>query len=420
MQTSHGPLKRAAVLAAGSGGDVAPLAEVAARLAARGLATTLLAPGRYAGMVEGTPVGFVPIGADDRFAQVFDGPEVWDPARGLAASWRYYGAAARSGLATLRGGWDARDTLLVASSFAVAARLAEELDGWRNTTVHLSPAVLFSYERPPRWPKGSIPAGWPRALQRAAAAAAERWLVDPVIAAQLDPLRAELGLARERRLFSRWIHSPRRVVYAFPEWFAPAAADWPVQGRFAAFPQRGGSPRPLPPQVEAFLGRGEGPVVVVTAGTAVAARPAWVDRVCTFAVARGARVIVVETAHAGAASAPSVCRVGFAPFETLLPRVQLLVHHAGIGTAAEALRAGIAQWVVPAAHDQPDNADRLQRLGLAWRLAPAAGDAALAAAWRWAFDDPARHAAVAQARRRIHDDGDGAERIAVIALADAG
>ena len=55
----------------------------------------------------------------------------------------------------------------------------------------------------------------------------------------------------------------------------------------------------------------------------------------------------------------------------VLPRSAALVHHGGIGTAAQALAAGRPQLVMPMAFDQPDNAARLVRLGVARMLPPA-------------------------------------------------
>src|SRR5205085_8943052 len=52
----------------------------------------------------------------------------------------------------------------------------------------------------------------------------------------------------------------------------------------------------------------------------------------------------------------------------LLPRCAALVHHGGIGTCSQALAAGIPHLVTPMAHDQPDNARRLQKLGVARSL----------------------------------------------------
>jgi rhamnosyltransferase subunit B len=45
------------------------------------------------------------------------------------------------------------------------------------------------------------------------------------------------------------------------------------------------------------------------------------------------------------------------------------VHQAGIGTLAQAMRAGRPQLIVPVAFDQPDNAHRAAALGIA-RVVP--------------------------------------------------
>jgi UDP:flavonoid glycosyltransferase YjiC (YdhE family) len=52
------------------------------------------------------------------------------------------------------------------------------------------------------------------------------------------------------------------------------------------------------------------------------------------------------------------------------------VHQAGIGTAGQALRAGRPSLIVPFSHDQPDNADRITRLGVARTVYP----------WRYRVD----------------------------------
>ncbi len=54
----------------------------------------------------------------------------------------------------------------------------------------------------------------------------------------------------------------------------------------------------------------------------------------------------------------------FVPLEKLLRRVAAIVHHGGIGTTAQALSAGVPQLPVPMSFDQPDNAYRVERLGV--------------------------------------------------------
>src|SRR5262249_43209266 len=65
---------------------------------------------------------------------------------------------------------------------------------------------------------------------------------------------------------------------------------------------------------------------------------------------------------------PSVRHLTYAPLGKLLPGAAALVHHGGIGTSAAALAAGVPQLLIPFAHDQPDNAARLCRLGVAETL----------------------------------------------------
>jgi rhamnosyltransferase subunit B len=61
---------------------------------------------------------------------------------------------------------------------------------------------------------------------------------------------------------------------------------------------------------------------------------------------------------------PSVLAWPYAPHEQVFPRASAIVHQAGIGTTAQALRSGRPILAVPFAHDQFDNAERARRLGV--------------------------------------------------------
>jgi rhamnosyltransferase subunit B len=58
----------------------------------------------------------------------------------------------------------------------------------------------------------------------------------------------------------------------------------------------------------------------------------------------------------------------YLPLHQLLPHAAALVHHGGIGTTAEALRAAVPQLVLPWAFDQFDNAQRVVALGVGHTL----------------------------------------------------
>jgi UDP:flavonoid glycosyltransferase YjiC (YdhE family) len=55
-----------------------------------------------------------------------------------------------------------------------------------------------------------------------------------------------------------------------------------------------------------------------------------------------------------------------------MPRAAAVVHQGGAGTTHQALAAGHPELIVPFAHDQPDNAHRVERLGIAKVIYPGA------------------------------------------------
>jgi rhamnosyltransferase subunit B len=64
----------------------------------------------------------------------------------------------------------------------------------------------------------------------------------------------------------------------------------------------------------------------------------------------------------------SICVAQYAPYAVLFPRVEMVVHQGGVGTTAQCLRAGKPMLIMPYSHDQPDNARRMRRLGVARAL----------------------------------------------------
>ena len=60
--------------------------------------------------------------------------------------------------------------------------------------------------------------------------------------------------------------------------------------------------------------------------------------------------------------------VDYTPHAELFSRAAAIVHQGGIETTAQALRSGRPMLVVPFSFDQPDNAARVTRLGVARTL----------------------------------------------------
>ena len=60
-----------------------------------------------------------------------------------------------------------------------------------------------------------------------------------------------------------------------------------------------------------------------------------------------------------------VMTAGYVAHSEIFPRASAIVHQGGIGTTAQAMRSGRPMVVVPFAHDQFDNGERVRRLGAA-------------------------------------------------------
>ena len=156
----------------------------------------------------------------------------------------------------------------------------------------------------------------------------------------------------------------------FPDWFAPAPRDWPQQITQAGFPiYDGDGVAGLNSELSQFLDDGDAPIVF-TAGSAMGHGHAFFRAAvlsCTALRRRGV-LLTSNVAQLPADLPPTVHHSAYAPFGLLLPRALALVHHGGIGTCAQALRAGLPQLVTPMGFDQFDNAMRLELLGVGLSL----------------------------------------------------
>lgn len=59
----------------------------------------------------------------------------------------------------------------------------------------------------------------------------------------------------------------------------------------------------------------------------------------------------------------------YASYSQVFPYAAINVHQGGSGTTGEALRSGRPMLVIPYGWDQPDNATRIQRLGVGLHIA---------------------------------------------------
>src|SRR5262249_55003590 len=185
-------------------------------------------------------------------------------------------------------------------------------------------------------------------------------------------LRAELGLPPAPDNPRGGCPSPALDLAMFSKVLAAPQPDWPPQTVQTGFPlyDRDGDAG-LPPDLARFLDAGPAPVVFTLGHSTAMVAGRFFQESVAAAKRLGRRGVLILGKSAGNAPPPlptGMAAFDYAPFSELFPRAAVVVYAGGIGTTGLAMRSGRPALVVPFAHDQPDNAARVARLGIARTL----------------------------------------------------
>lgn len=319
--------------------------------------------------------------------------------------------------------------LVMTTNFAFGPRIAAEVRGLPLITAVLQPAAFLSAYDPPSGPyplmnrlvHGVGPTGR-GVLREVVKGVVGRW-AEPVHA-----LRRELGLAPVRDvMFDGQSAAADLTLGLYSPLLGALQPDFPARTRLTGFcvydSKQGGEA--LSPDLRRFLAEGAPPVVLSLGSTAVIVGEAVYRQALAATRALGERAVILVGAEGlerwRDESGPDVFVSAYEPHGPLLGQAAAVVHHGGAGTTAQALRAGRPQLVVPFMADQPDNAARLVRLGVARALHHRRFTAKRAAAHlRALLREPAyAEAAAGAAAVMDEEDGPGAAVQAVEGVLDA-
>ncbi len=366
---------RLALVTMGTLGDVHPMLGLGRAMAARGHHVTVLCNPVFEDLVRRQGLDFVAVGTVQQQVETLAHPKMWHPVDGMGVMWRYLLCPALGPTVKALDEWrlpldGGGRCLVVASPLAMGARLAAEAFALPLVSAYTSATLLRTFRSPKTWLQWHVPDWMPAGLVRGAWYLIDRFKLQPLLLPALNALRSDLGQSSlTESVFGQWMHSPHGGLTLFPSWFAPLAPEWPAHVRQGDFPLFDDM-TPLDPALQSFLEKGSEPVVV-TPGTGQV-RGAQLFRAAASALrARGLRGVLLGDVPADVVHGAGPTTLWCGPhqsFAQLLPFARAAVHHAGVGTAAQAMRAGIPQMLWPQAYDQFDNAARLERLGVARRL----------------------------------------------------
>ncbi len=183
----------------------------------------------------------------------------------------------------------------------------------------------------------------------------------------LRDLRHELGLTPSNGMaMFEGQFSPLLNLALFDPQLAQPQPDWPANTRICGSPIYDGAlpDNSILEDMDRFLADGGPPVVVALGSSAVWVAGDFWDNSVAAVRHMGRRAILITGPTVPESLPDNVRAFPYLPYSRVFPRAAVVVHQAGIGTLAQAMRAGRPQLIVPLAFDQPDNAQRAHTLGV--------------------------------------------------------
>jgi rhamnosyltransferase subunit B len=262
--------------------------------------------------------------------------------------------------------------LLVSGELAYAAPIVAQVAGIPWASHVLAPFSFFSAYDPPVLPPyptlarlQAIVPGMGHIIARFARYVTREWS-EPVY-----ELRRQLGLPPGDDPIFDAKFSNQLVLALFSPVLGAPQPDWPSSTRTTGFIFYDGDAgkMDLAPELEAFLNAGPPPLVFTLGSAAVLDAGDFYGQSALAAERLNQRAVLLvgdDPRNMPEHKLPEgICKAKYAPYSKLFSRASIIIHQGGVGTTAHVLRAGKPMLVMPYSHDQPDNARRVRRLGVA-------------------------------------------------------
>jgi len=359
----------------GTLGDVNPLIALALEMRRRGHDPVLAVPEMFRSRIEPLGIGFHRIRPDQDPADSRLVAMIYDIKKGTERGLReFLFPAIRQSYADLMSAIAAGPgaDLMVSGELAYAGPLVAEVTGIPWASYVLAPFSFFSAYDPPVLPpyptlakvQALVP-GMGHVIARFARYVTREWS-EPIY-----ELRGQLGLPPGDDPIFDAKFSPQLVLALFSSVLGEPQPDWPGCARTCGFVFYDGDAgkMDLAPELEAFLQAKPPPLVFTLGSAAVLDAGDFYEQSALAAESLNQRAVLLvgdDPRNLPQHRVPdSICVTQYAPYSQLFPRASLIIHQGGVGTTAQALRAGKPMLLMPYSHDQPDNARRVRRLGVA-------------------------------------------------------
>lgn len=357
------------IYALGTGGDIDPMVGVGIELQRRGYEIAFLSNNYFKPRILAAGFEFVSVGTVEQYHKG-NTPEAWERTNRTDNFEHYHAPAFEPAFEYVRK-LSGSNTLVLSLGEENGARVAAGKFNIPFIEFILSPNIIFSAFNPPAPTSWVMPSHIPQFIMR--------FLLRRNRKAQFkrfcsSPHTAEYRAARERvhcPLKFRGKSTPLLQIGFFPEWFGMRAKDWPENIRLVGFPLLNHASSSSRSELDALIEKLGSPIIF-TSGTGVKdVEDLFKEgrKICEQLQVPG--LFVGGNSGIEFLQGSNLCtHMDYIDFEYALPKALAIIHHGGIGTTAQAIKAGIPQLIRPLKYDQPDNADRIYKLGLGTYVMP--------------------------------------------------
>lgn len=359
------------IVTAGSHGDLFPFLGVGRALKQRGHRVTILANPYFKTITEIAGFDYAPLGERMAIDQMIKHYGLMHPLFGAQRVMQLFIKHTPSTVGYVRDFIENdRPDAILAHHICLGIHSVAESEEIPCAVASLAPAVWFS-TADPILSSQFLPGRFGRALSGRAERIFER-LVLRKLEKDADRARMKCGLAPyEGSMRGEWRGGDINLGL-WSEAFRARQPDDPRQSKIVGFSWYDGPPgAPSPPGIEDFLKDGEPPILFCLGTTAVHNPGRFYEnavKACRNVKRRG--ILLAGTLADGWRPGKDMYPVRYAPLSRIAPRCAVNVVHGGIGSTAQALRAGKPTLVVPFAHDQFNNGVRVESLGVGSVLYP--------------------------------------------------
>jgi len=349
------------IVTLGSRGDVNPFLVVGLKLKQKGHEVVFCCEENFRRLAEGFGLRFIPHLNSTEHDEVANDPNLWHYRKALPTF------CEKSLVPNLRKIYRiieqerAGDFLVISNPFAFAAKIAEEKLGIKLVQLHLWPSLFRTLQDTSQVGRLPMHESLPTFYKKCVWWLIDACILDPCIKKELNRFRKGLGLKPSMRIMHNWWFSKHYNAMVFSEHFAEKQKDWPEPSEvfdFLCFDGEEG----ISTEAEKFLHQGSRPIVF-TSGTAFNFGKSFFQeslKALRKLTLRG--IFLTQNQGDIPEELPEyIFACNFLPLGKILPRCSAIVHHGGIGTLAQAAKAGIPQLIRPLAFDQPDNAYRIYK-----------------------------------------------------------